>query len=219
MNTSQPSLQEIREKLYSAVVSDALDTLGRREQSPPVMLYPYTSQKILVGRCKTTLWADMAHEDPRPYELELAAVDECQPDDVFIAAAGGSTRSAVWGELLTTAACNRGCVGAIVDGAVRDVTKITALQFPVYARGTSVYDSKHRQRVIDIDVPVELAGVVFTPGDLVIADIDGVVVVPQALEREALRLAWQKVNDENKTRDAIRNGMKAAEAYDKFGVL
>ena len=106
-----------------------------------------------------------------------------------------------------------------MDGAVRDVAKITALQFPVYARGTSVYDSKHRQRVIDIDVPVELAGVVFTPGDLVIADTDGVVVVPQALECEALRLAWQKVNDENKTREAIRNGMKAAEAYGKFGVL
>src|SRR5439155_20935956 len=106
------------------------------------------------GRCKTTWWADMAHADPKTYELELAAVDGCQPDDVLIAAANGSVRSGIWGELLTTAARNQGCVGAIVDGMVRDVAKMRAMQFPVFARGTCTYDSKDRQRVIDVDVPV-----------------------------------------------------------------
>jgi len=128
-------------------------------------------------------------------------------------------RSGIWGELLSTAARNSGCVGAIVDGAVRDVAKMTAMAFPVFARGTCVYDSLHRQRVVDIDVPVEIDGVRFAPGDLVIADCDGVVVVPQAVEADAIRRAWGKVHAENVIRDAIKSGMKAVAAYQKYGIL
>jgi len=161
----------------------------------------------------------MFHPDPQPYDLELQAVDSCRPDDVFIAAAGGSMRSGIWGELLTTAVLNGGCVGAIVDGAVRDVQKIRRMEFPVVARGTCLYDSKDRQRVIDRDVPVEIGGVAFSPGDLVVADEDGIVVVPQPVEAEVLRRAWEKVYAENAVRAAIRTGMKAVDAYENFGVL
>lgn len=218
-NSGEITLEMMRRELYSAVVSDALDGLGYPHQSPRVALPCFTGTGLLVGRCKTTLWADMSHVDPRPYDLELKAVDSCQPDDVLIAAAGGSMRSGIWGELLTTAAKNTGCLGAIVDGAIRDVAKIRKLDFPVYARGTCVYDSQNRQRVIDLDVSVEIAGVSFCPGDLVFADEDGVVVVPRAVEREAIQKAWNKVHAENITRDAIKAGMKAGEAYAKFGVL
>ena len=214
-----PTLAEIRSRLYAAVVSDALDALGYRNQSPRIALTPLTSRRVLAGRCKTTLWSDMAHEDPQPYELELRAVDSCAEDDVLIAAASGSMRSGIWGELLTTAARNQGCVGAIVDGAVRDVAKIAEMGFPVFARGTSVYDSKDRQRVVDLDVSVEIDGVPFSPGDLVIADQDGVVVIPREVEAQALSAAWQKVNDEDRTRDAIRQGLTATEAFQKYGVL
>ena len=213
------TLPMMRKSLYSAVVSDALDSLGLTHQSPRVPLPPITGDVVLVGRCKTTLWSDMAHRDPRPYELELRAVDEAQPDDVLIAAAGGSMRSGIWGELLSTAARNSGCVGTIVDGAVRDVVKMRKMRYPVFARGTCVYDSLNRQRVVDVDVPVEIEGIKFSPGDLVIADVDGVVVVPQSVEEEAIRLAWKKVHAENVTRDAIRRGSKATAAYAKYGVL
>jgi 4-hydroxy-4-methyl-2-oxoglutarate aldolase len=213
------TLAMMRESLYSAVVSDALDGLGYPRQSPRLPLKPYTASGLLVGRCKTTLWADMAHVDPRPYELELKAVDDCQPDDILIAAAGGSVRSGIWGELLTTAAQNRGCVGAIIDGAIRDVSKIRAMQFPVFARETCVYDSLNRQRVIDVDVAIDLDGVAIHPGDLVFADEDGIVIVPQIVEQEAIQRAWEKVHAENVVRDSIRNGLKAAEAFQKYGVL
>ena len=220
MKHNQPiTIAMVREVLYSAVMSDALDALGYPHQSPRVQLASQTGSRKLVGRCKTTLWADMSHADPKPYDLELIAVDGCASDDVIIAAAGGSTRSGIWGELLSTAARNSGCVGAIVDGAVRDVAKMSAMGFPVFARGRCVYDSMNRQRVIDIDVPVEIDGVRFAPGDLVIADDDGVVVVPQAVEADALRRAWDKVHAENVTRDAIKAGMKAVAAYEKYGVL
>jgi len=214
-----PSLAEMRQHLYSAVVCDALDSIGLTHQSPRVQLRPLTVSGVLIGRCKTTLWADMSHADPKPYELELLAVDTSRPDDVLIAAAGGTKRSGLWGELLSTAARRSGCVGAIVDGAVRDVVKMTAMGFPIFARGTCLYDSKDRNRVIDIDVPVEIDGVRFAPGDLVLADADGVVVVPQKVEAEVIAAAWNKVHAENEVRDAIRGGMTATEAFRKYGVL
>jgi regulator of RNase E activity RraA len=217
--SAEINLMMMRESLYSAVVSDALDALGYRRQSPRVALPPLSSSQLLVGRCKCTLWADMYHTDPRPYELELQAVDSCRPDEVMICAAGGSMHSALWGELLSTASRNQGCIGAIVDGAVRDVARMNSMGFPVFARGTCVYDSQNRQRVIEVDVPVEIDGVRFCPGNLVFADSDGIVVVPQEAESEAIQRAWDKVHAENCTRDAIRAGMLATEAYRRFGVL
>ena len=138
---------------------------------------------------------------------------------MLIAAANGSGHSGVWGELLSTAARNSGCVGTVVDGMVRDVRQMREMGFPCFARGTCIYDSKDRQRVIDVDVVVEIAGVRFAPGDLIFADEDGVVVVPRSAEVAVLQRAWDKVHAENITRDAIRAGMKAAAAYEKYGVL
>jgi regulator of RNase E activity RraA len=181
--TTAITLEMMRAELYSAVLSDALDALGYPNQSPRVQLPPLTGINKIVGRCKTTLWVDMAHVDPKPYDLELRAVDGCKPDDVLIAAAGGSMRSGIWGELLSTAARNSGCIGTIIDGAVRDVEKMRAMRFPAFARGMCVYDSLNRQRVVDADVTVEIDGVRFAPGDLVIADTDGVVVLPASGSR------------------------------------
>jgi len=213
------TVEMMRQVLSSALVCDAPDSLGFKNPSPRVPIRPTTVEMVLIGRCKTTLWADMAHADPVPYEKELAAVDGCRPDDVIVAAAAGSLRSGIWGELLSTAARNCGCVGAIVDGAVRDVAKMRAMQFPIFARGLCPYDSKDRQRVIDFDVPVEIDGVAFHPGDLLVADADGIVVVPRSAEEEAVRRAWQKSHDENQVRKAIQQGMKATEAHRRFGVL
>lgn len=219
INETPITLAMMRQSLYSAVVCDALDALGYPRQSPRLPFVPYSSDQVLVGRCKTTLWGEMAHEDDRPYEKELLAVDSCRADDVLIAAAQGSIRSGIWGELLSTAATNQGCAGAVIDGAIRDVRQIRAMRFPIFARGTSLYDSKHRQRVVDFDVPVEIDGVRFAPGDLVFADVDGIVVVPQQIEAKLIRSAWEKVHAENLVRDAIKSGMKATDAYEKFGVL
>jgi 4-hydroxy-4-methyl-2-oxoglutarate aldolase len=218
-DSSTITLTMMREKFTSAVVCDALDSVGRSHQSPRVQLKPYTTDGVLIGRAKTTLWGDMSHVDPKPYELELQAVDGCKPDDIIIAAAAGSMRSGIWGELLSTAAKNRGCIGTIVDGAVRDVRQMRAMGFACFALGTCIYDSKDRQRVVDVDVAVEIDGVRFETGDLVVADEDGIVVVPREVEAEVVRRAWDKVHAENITRDAIRAGMGATAAYEKYGVL
>lgn len=212
-------LDQLKEVLYVAVIVDALDGMGFRQQAVSLPFQAYTGITKLAGRCKTTLWADMYDEDKHPYELELEAVDSCRPGDILICAAGGSRRSGIWGELLSTAAMNSGCSGAIVYGAVRDIEKMRAMQFPVLATGKSPYDSLHRQRVVDVDVKVEIDGVIFAPNDLVFADEDGIVIIPAHIEEEVIRKALEKVQAENITRDAIRQGMKAAVAYEKYGVL
>lgn len=210
---------DLRSTLYSAVVADVLDSLGMRSQVVSAPLMRVSGQGVLVGRARTTQWEDVDGLDPRPYELELAAVDACQSDDVLVAAAAGSMRSGIWGELLSTAARLRGCVGALVDGAVRDVATMNDMGFAVFARGTCPRDSLHRQRVVAIDVAVEIGGVRIDPGDLVFADADGVVVVPRAVQLEVLEGAWIKVTAENRVRDEIRAGSPAGEVFKKYGVL
>lgn len=216
-----PTLEQIRQSLYSAVISDALDAAGHRAQCllTPRQWSPMTGVKVLAGRCRTTQWEDVDGEDPEPYKLELEAVDDCNPDEIIVAAAGGSIRSGIWGELLSTAATNRGCAGVIIDGAVRDVAAMRRMQFPVFAAGTCPYDSLHRQRVTARDVPVEVGGVSIRTGDIVFADEDGIVVIPHEIEADILSAAWQKVNAENEVRDAIRDGLSAKAAFEKYGVL
>ena len=211
--------EKLKSGLYSAVISDALDSLGYRNQSPGLSFNAYTGIQTIVGRCKTTLWADVYDIDEDPYKLELQAVDSCLPGDILVCAAGGSVRSGIWGELLSTAAFNRGCSGVIVHGAVRDIRKMTEMGFPVFATNKSPYDSLNRQRIIDVDVQVQIDGVVFNSGDLVFADEDGIVVVPAAVEEKVVARAFDKVGAENISRDAIRSGMKAGEVYLKYGIL
>lgn len=212
-------LNSVKDRLYSAVLSDALDQMGYREQSPGVFFKAYTLNRKLVGRCKNTLWEDIEGNDPDPYAMELQAVDSCMPGDVFIAAAHGSLRSGIWGELLSTAAVNRKCAGAVIHGAVRDVVRMSNMGFNVYATGTRVYDSLHRQRVIAVDIPVEMDGVILSPNDIVFCDEDGMVVIPSAIEEEVFSLALKKVNSENKMQEEINQGMLASEAYQKYGIL
>ncbi|NNE92201.1 MAG: RraA family protein [Verrucomicrobiales bacterium] len=214
-----PTLEQIREHLYSAVISDALDAAGYRQQCIDAPLVPMTGINRLAGRCRTTLWEEIDFEDLEPYKIELEAVDDCKPDDVLIAAAEGSTRSGIWGELLSTASRNTGCVGVIVHGAVRDIAAMREMKFPVFASGVSPYDSLHRQRVISRDEPVVVGGVAIRTGDFVFADEDGVVIVPHEVEAKVLAAAWEKVHAENEVRDAIRDGLGATDAFEKYGVL
>ena len=208
------TIAQMREVLSVALICDALDAAGYPHQTPRLAIRPVTVlDTLLIGRCKTTLWAEIAHLDPEPYKLELAAVDSCRPDSVLVCAAAGSNRSGIWGELLSTAVLNAGCVGAIVDGSVRDVTKMRPC-ISLCLRGTSPYDSRNRQRVIDYDVPIELDGIIIHPNELIAADEDGIVIVPKKVEDQVVRAAWEKATAENRVhRNAIRGGMTATEGF------
>jgi len=205
-------------ELSTALVLDALDAEGFRRQALP-NIPPRTVPQVTVGRAKPLLWVDFAYDDPDTYALELAAVDSIARHDLVVCATADSGRAGIWGELLTTAALQRGAAGIVTDGAVRDLARMAAMGFPVFARHLSPYDSMNRQKVVAFDVAVEIDGVAIAPGDIVIADRDGVAVVPQAVEATVLKLALEKARAEDGFRDAVKAGMSLTEAYAQFKVL
>ena len=200
------------EHLYSAVVLDALDGLGYRRQSPSLQLPGMTVRRPLVGVAKCLLWVDFAYDDPNTYDLELKAVDSIKDGEVVVCATGSSSRSGIWGELLTTAAMSHGARGVVTDGTIRDITRMTEMDFPVYAAGACALDSYSRQKVVDYDVSIELGGVSVKPGDIIVADADGVAIVPREVEADVLSAALEKINNENEFRRAVKGGMPLVDA-------
>ncbi len=209
----------MEKQLYAAVISDALDAAGYREQTLRYTIRPLYPEAIVVGRAMPVLCVDVYEIPDEPYQQEIAAVDNLKKDDVLVCSTNQSTRNCIWGELLSTAARARGARGAIVDGFIRDARQIMAMQFPVFMTGLSPVDSSGRGDVVAYNVPIECGGVMVNPGDIVFGDIDGIVVIPQAVEAEVIEAALAKVSGENRTRDELRAGATLREVYDKYGIL
>ena len=211
----------IARQLYTAVLSDVLDALGYRAQALPPSIRPLDDTRNMVGLARTGLYREIfeVRAGENPYELEIALVDDLKPDDVAVFGCGGSTRIAPWGELLSTAAKARGAAGCLTDGYVRDIRQIRQMGFPVFHAGIAPLDSKGRGKVAEIDVPIECGGVRVRPGDLVVGDADGVIVVPQAVEADALDRAFAKVRGENRTREELERGAKLADVFARHGIL
>ncbi len=146
-----------------ALVLDILDTKGLRRQALRPGIMARTTREPVIGLAKTLLWVDFAHDDPSTYDLELKAIDSLRPGECVICATGNSSRAGIWGELLTTAAMQRGATGIVTDGAVRDIAQMEAMGFPVFSRSTSPYDSFNRQKVVAFDVRVEIDDVTIEP--------------------------------------------------------
>jgi len=208
-------------KLYSAVLSDALDAIGITSQAMPPAIRPLDDALVLCGRARTGIYMETAHVDPdvNPYELEIKLIDDLKENEVAILACGGSSRIAPWGSLLSTAAVGRKAAGCVTDGFVRDIKTIRELKLPVFHAGIAPLDSKGRGQIAAIDVPVICAGVKVSTGDLVFGDADGVVVVPRAVEAEVLKIAFDKINSEDSSMDDLRNGAFLRDVYARHGVL
>lgn len=217
-----PERSEIVRKLYSAVLSDVLDSMGLPNQALKPFVRPLRDDVVLFGRARTGAYMPRWHVElgRNPYAIEIALVDDLKPGDVAVFACSGPTdRIAPWGELLTTRSLACGAAGCVTDGLVRDVRRIRELGFPVFAGGIGPLDSKGRGEMMAMDVPVELAGVRVEPGDLVFGDVDGVVVLPAAAAEEAIAKAMEKVSAEDRTREALTGGRSLAEVFESFGVL
>jgi 4-hydroxy-4-methyl-2-oxoglutarate aldolase len=209
----------LENNLYTAVVSDALDDLGFRDRAMAEHLRPVGPNVKFAGWARTIACMDTYHVDDNPYEAEIAAIDSILPGEVVVVSTGGSKRNAPWGELLSTAAVARGARGAVVDGLVRDVRRIQELGFPLFAAGMKPVDSKGRGLVMAHNVTIQCAGVLVSPGDLVFADLDGVLAIPAAVIDAAVRLATEKAMRENHSRDELRQGAYLRDVYRKYGVL
>jgi 4-hydroxy-4-methyl-2-oxoglutarate aldolase len=204
------SREEIMHRLYTAVLSDVLDSHGARDRAMRPFVRPLDESSMLFGRARTGVYAAVYHtiSTRNPYEVEIALVDDLQAGDVAILACQGPTdRIAPWGELLTTAAMGRGGAGCVTDGLVRDIKRIRAMQFPIFHGGIAPLDTKGRAEMYARDVP------------LVFGDADGVVVLPRAIADDVLRQAMDKIASEDLTRRDLLAGQSLREVFDRHKVL
>jgi 4-hydroxy-4-methyl-2-oxoglutarate aldolase len=206
-------------RLSTAVVSDILDDLGHRDHVLDPAIRPLGTAAVIAGWANPFLVAEVDEIPADPYTGEIAALDDIAPGDVVLVAAGGSARAACWGELFSTAARSRGACGTLIDGYCRDAQAIAALGYPVWCRGTLPLDAKGRTAVTAWRQPAVAGGLPVQPGDLVVADADGAVVVPAGLADETVRRALEKVSKEDGVRDALAAGSMLRSAYDRYGVL
>jgi 4-hydroxy-4-methyl-2-oxoglutarate aldolase len=209
----------MEQKLYSSVISDVLDKLGYREQAMRADINPMWPGAVVAGRAHTCLSVDVYEVKEDHYAMEIEAVDTLKPNDVLVGGTNCSTETALWGELLSTASRARGARGAIVDGYVRDIVRIAEMQFPLFATGTRPLDSMGRSIVLEYGRPVLCGDVMVNEGDIVFADIDGVIVIPRDIEQKAIELALEKASAEDTVREELLRGAMLGDVYKKYGVL
>jgi regulator of RNase E activity RraA len=215
----------IREELYTAVVGDIMDKMGYTRQFLPPNIRPLRDDMSIAGRAMTVLEADVtAYEggvNPvlnQSFGLMLEALDDLKEDEVYVCS-GASPSYALWGELMSARAIRCKAAGAVVNGYSRDTKGILALDFPCFSYGPYAQDQAPRGKVIDFRVPIEMDGVVVHDGDIIVGDIDGVCVVPRKIEKEVFVKALEKARGERLVLKKIQEGMKARDAFDKFGIM
>jgi len=212
-----------RQKLYVPVVCDVLDGLGYRSQAMHHRLRPLLPDMRacgFAGRARTLHWTQTEYVvEADPYGLEIDAMDSLRPGDVVVHSTDFAGTNAPWGELMSTIAQRNSAVGCICDSQVRDCVRIIELGFPVYYAGIRPLDSMGRGRVLAYDVPVRCGEVLVHPGELILADFDGIVVVPRAVEVEVLRQAADKVEKESASRADLLAGKSLREVYNTYHVL
>ncbi len=210
--------RQVRTYLFTPVVGDILDREGFWHQFLPQPIKPLNPTFRIIGRAFTVQIADATGPQTRPFGRLTEALDSIRPGEVYIAT-GGSMNCASWGEILTATARTRDGQGAILDGFHRDTPKVLEQNWPVFSRGSFAQDAGVRSSVIDFRCTVEIGGVLISPGDLVFADIDGVLIIPQKIERKIIALALEKAIGEKRVRSEIEGGSSSTSVFDKYGIL
>ena len=210
----------VEKKLYTAALSDIVDGCGYRNQTMHHRIRPIHPDYIIVGRAKTILRQNIYEaREENPYEGEIAAIDSLKPGEVAVHSTDLTLYGAAWGELFSIAAKNRGARGTIIDGSCRDVRKIYDVEFPAFAVGFKPTDSNGRNIVVDMDCTIMCGEVMVHPGELVMADFDGVIVVPKEIEGEVVNKAIEKAGTESRCKKELLEGKLLGEIWEKYGVL
>jgi regulator of RNase E activity RraA len=208
----------MRDFLYTPVIGDILDTLGCYHQFLPPAVQPIRESDRLAGRAMPALVGDCHGPQSKPFGKLTEALDQIAPGEIYITS-GGEMRCAYWGEILTATARTRGGLGAIVNGYHRDTPMVLEQNWPVFSRGRFAQDSSVRMQVLDYRCPLEIEGTWVAPGDLLFADLDGVVVIPRKYEVEVIGKALDKARGEKLVRKEIEAGMSSTDAFRKYGIL
>jgi regulator of RNase E activity RraA len=217
----------MRRELFSSVIGDVLDAQGFRHQYLPPNIRPLADDMLIVGRAMTVLEADFFVEPgkegrsalaKKPFGVMFEALDDLKANEIYITS-GVCGAYAQWGEMMSTRARVLGAAGAILNGYARDTHAIRKLAFPTFCHGSYGQDQGVRGKVLDFRLRIEIGAVTIDPGAILFGDIDGVVAIPPAAEKETLRLAFEKARGEKRVAQAIREGMSTVEAWNKFGIM
>lgn len=206
-------------KLPTPAVTDVMDEMGLSRQTLPSTIQPLTADMRLAGYAFTARGRPhrgSARERDQTLRQFLKMLGTVPGDSVLVLAANDNT-AAHFGELSAHWFRTRRVRGAVIDGATRDAAAIGRLRFPTFVRYRTPQDSVPRWRVTDWGLPLTIGGVRVSLGDVIVADIDGVVVVPRRVAHEVLIRSERLVGTENKVRSAVRRGMTPLQAYEKFG--
>jgi 4-hydroxy-4-methyl-2-oxoglutarate aldolase len=219
-SSEEELLQYLEQHAYSAAFSDILDRLGYRSQvvSPDIPIRPLRDTYVAAGRAVTLLNAPNADEE-EPYDLVIKCIDALSPGSILVTTGSVHLTTGIMGELTATALRVKKCHGAVVNGYTRDARKLIAMGYPTFSWGGSPIDTTGRVRVVEYNIPIIIGGVQVTPGDFVFADIDGIVVVPRAAEKEVIDGVLERVSAENVVRKELAEGSSMSAVWSKYRVL
>lgn len=214
-------LAACRDELHTAALADALDSMGYHHQAVAPGLNPLSDGMRIVGFARVGIYLPIYHDDDQVnvYENEIRLIDDLSPNDVPVLSCNGNLNIAPWGELVSTRAKYLGAAGCITDGCVRDVECIRELDFPVFCGGRNPVDTKYRGKMMWADVPAVIGGAKVHSGDLVMADLDGVIFVPSGQIDEAVTRSLEKVRAESVVRDKILKGESLVDLFAEHGIL
>ncbi len=203
-------------QVATASVADAVDKLCGKRGYMDESIKPRINDKRVAGPAVTVLEGPTTEFVPPQHALDL--IDSAEEGSVMVIAISGEPNVAVWGGLMTAGAYARKLAGAILDGGVRDVTEIRRdYGFPVYSRSISPGTTLGRFKTLGANVPVVCGGVEVHPGDIIVADIDGVVVVPRARAEEVLAMAQEIDSRELEQAKLIVQAKSLKEGLAKYG--
>ena len=211
-----PAIAERFRQLYVPAVCDVLDRYGLRHQYLDHGIKPLDVRHRLAGPAFTILGGPNASTDTKQ-RIGPRVIDSFEPGVVAIYETLGDETTGVWGELWSAGAAQRGCVGAVVDGGIRDTAFIRTANFPIFYRFACPADAVGRFSVIDYRCPVSVGGVRVHPGDYVFGDEDGVAIIPAAITMEVLVQAEEVRTTEDRIRGEISADKSLADLYREFG--
>ncbi|WP_028991314.1 RraA family protein [Thermacetogenium phaeum] len=202
------------ERLSTTNVADALDALGLKGATYGIRPIWEGASKI-VGKA-VTVKLTAAGLTKSKHHLGVKAIEAAEPGDVIVVDNGGRLDTSCWGGILANGAQMKGVSGVVIDGACRDVDDYVAIKFPVYARGSVVATARGRIMEEATNVLIQFGGVQVRPGDVVIADRSGVVIIPQERLDEVVEKAEELFEKEESMIAEIRAGRSMLEVDTKY---